>query len=191
MNKHFSNKQRVFSRKALGLAIAAALALPLGASRACGFNKPAMFNDAQHQFSDAQALTVTAVSTNVIDLGVDRNAGIGEPLCVLITVDVAADGTTGDETYKFDLQTDDNVGFASPEILSSRTVSALPEIPRAAAAAGFKLVLDVPNDLRCERFLRMNYTLGGTTPTITVTAQLLPRSMVQAEAVYPRGYTIS
>ena len=43
-----------------------------------------MYTDAQNLFSDAQALTVTADSTNVIDLGVDRNVGQGEPLAVVI-----------------------------------------------------------------------------------------------------------
>lgn len=191
MNKFLSKSQKVLSRSAMSLAVAAAMALPLAAARACGFQKPAMFLDAQNLFSDAQALTVTVASTNLIDLGVDRNVGIGEPMCVVITVDVAADATTGDETYQFDLETDDNVGFASPLILARRIVSALPNIPRATMAAGFKLLIPVPNDTTAERFLRLNYTLGGTTPTITVTAFLQPMSMVQAEAVFAKGYTIS
>lgn len=191
MEKFFSKGQKVLSRSAISLAVAAAMALPLAAARACGFHKPAMILDSQHTFSDAQALTVTVASTNVIDLGIDRNVGIGEPMCVIITVDVAADATTGDETYQFDLETDDNVGFASPLILARRIVSALPNIPRATMAAGFKLVIPVPNDTTAERFLRLNYTLGGTTPLITVTAQLQPQSMIQAEAVFAKGYTIS
>lgn len=191
MEKFFSKGQKVLSRSAMSLAVAAAMALPLAAARACGFHKPSMILDSQHTFSDAQALTVTVASTNVIDLGIDRNLGIGEPMCVIITVDVAADATTGDETYQFDLETDDNVGFASPLILARRIVSALPNIPRATMAAGFKLVIPVPNDTTAERFLRLNYTLGGTTPLITVTAQLQPQSMLQAEAVFAKGYTIS
>ena len=43
-----------------------------------------MILDAQNQFSSAQALTATADSTNVIDLGVAREIGVGEPMCVLI-----------------------------------------------------------------------------------------------------------
>lgn len=189
MKKVFSDRQ-VITRSGMFAAVVGALA-----AYSAAMHRPvphaSMFIDAQNQFSDAQALAATAASTNVIDLGVDRNAGIGEPLAVLITVDVAADAGTGDESYTFDLETDDNSGFASPEILVRRVVSALPNIPRASAAAGFKLVLDVPNDLRCDRFLRLNYTLAGTTPSITVTAMLMPKSMIQAEAVYPKGYTIS
>jgi hypothetical protein len=150
-----------------------------------------MIIDAQNLLSDAQALTVTARSTNVIDLGVDRDLGKGEPMAVVVNVDVAADGTTGDETYQFDVETDDNVGFASPEVLVRRIAGALPNIPRAALIAGFRLVLPIPSDGRADRFISVNYTLGGTTPTITVTTHLQPMSMIQAEATYPDNITIS
>ena len=63
-----------------------------------------MFLDAQNLFSDAQALTATAVGTNVIDLSQDRSIGNGEPMGVVFTVDVAADQTTGDEDYTFDVE---------------------------------------------------------------------------------------
>lgn len=195
MNKFLSDKQVIAGGRAvlsaMALAVAAAFAAPEHIRRAVGVQKPEMILDSQHTLSDAQALTVTAVSTNIIDLGVDRNLGIGEPMCVLITVDVTADATTGDETYQFDIETDDNSGFASPLILARRIVSALPNIPRATLAAGFKLAIPIPNDTTAERFIRLNYTLGGTTPIITVTAQLQPMSMVQADAVFAKGYTIS
>lgn len=150
-----------------------------------------MFIDAQNQFSDAQALAASAPSTNVIDLGADRNIGIGDPMCVFLSADVAFDAGSADEVYTIDVETDDNVGFASPEILARRVISALPQIPRAAGVAGFRLPIPIPPDLRCERFLRLNYTLAGTTPSVTVTAQLMPQSMIQADAVYPDGFTIS
>lgn len=196
MKKAFSEKQHILGtavrRSALGMAVVAALSLPLAAARACGFHKPAMFLDAQHQFSDSQALAATAASTNIIDLGTDRNVGIGEPMCVVINVEVAADAVTGDESYTFDLETDDNAGFASPLRLARRVVAALPDIPRATAAAGFKFIIPVPSDTTPERFLRMNYTLAGTTPSITVSAHLMPMSMCEVgSVVYPKGYTIS
>ena len=60
-----------------------------------------MILDSLLKFSDAQALTATADSTNVIDLSNDRDIGIGEPMALVVTVGVAADFTTGDETYQF------------------------------------------------------------------------------------------
>jgi hypothetical protein len=143
-----------------------------------------MFLDAQAQLSDSQALSGSAASTNVIDLGADGNVGIGEPMAVLVVVEVAADFTTTDETYVVDLETDDNSGFSSATNLGQLT---LPD----GAAAGSRFVIGVPADSRAEQFLRLNYTLGGTTPSVTLSAYLQPQSMIQNDVVYPDGFTIS
>ena len=143
-----------------------------------------MYIDAQQLFSDSQALVATAVSTNVIDLGSDRDIGIGEPLAVVVVVKVAADRTTGDETYTVTVQADDNVGFATPSTVAG-PVSLL------IYPAGTKLVIPLPPDKTTERFLRLNYTLGGTTPTVTLSAFLTRMNMIQAENYYNDAITIS
>ena len=142
-----------------------------------------MFLDVLLMFSDAQALTVTAVSTNVIDQGLDRNLGRGEPLGVMITVDVAADVADANETYQFDLETDDNEAFGSATVLVSRVIG------RALLTAGSTHVLPVPLD--AERYLRLNYTLGGSTPLITVTAHLQPWHTIDTYEAHPDAITIS
>ena len=148
-----------------------------------------MMLDAQHLFSDAQALTATAASTNLIDLGADRDIGKGEPMAVVICVDVAADFTTANETYQIDLETDDNSSFSSATVIARR----IPVVTASAAtnglAAGKILVIPVPHDN--ERYLRLNYTLGGTTPTVTLTSFLQAMSMIQSDAQYPDALTIS
>lgn len=152
-----------------------------------------MFLDSQLQFSAAQALAGTGVSTNIIDTGanafagfnVDRNVGIGEPICVVIDVIVAADLASGDETYQFDLQTDTVVGFGSLVAVVSRVIS------RALLVAGSQWVMPVPPDTHTSRFLRMNYVLGGTTPSITVTSTLTLMSMLQNYIAHPDALTIS
>lgn len=151
-----------------------------------------MFVDAQLQFSSAQALVATAVSTNIIDTGAnfagteaDRNVGVGEPMGVLISVIVAADFTTTDETYRFDLQTDTVVGFGTLVVLFAVTIVA------TLLTAGAQMVLPLPADKRGLRFLRMNYTLGGTTPSVTVSSFLQPLSMLQNFIVYQDALTIS
>lgn len=141
-----------------------------------------MFLDALQLYSDAQALTATAVSTNVIDHRQDRNLGIGEPLMVVVTVDVALAGTS--PTFAVTLQTDDNEAFSSPTTVATSAT-------QTSAAAGSKLVLFVPADLVIERYTRLSYTLGGTTPSITVTAFLTLASMVQNNVVYADAITIT
>lgn len=141
-----------------------------------------MYIDSQHLLSDAQALTATAASTNVIDLGADRNVGVGEPLAVVITCDVALAGTS--PTFIATIQADDNSGFSS-----AATVIACPQ--KSAIAAGDQIVLPLPADAMTERYLRLNYTLGGTSPTVTVTAFLQPLSMVQNYQSYADGFNIS
>lgn len=143
-----------------------------------------MILDAQLLYSDAQALTATAVSTNIVDHGSDRNMGLGEPLSVLITVDVTAGGTS--PTVSVALQTDDNSGFASPA-----QVAATATLTGAQMTAGAKFVLPVPADASFERYSRLNYTVGGTTPTVTLTATLLPTNMIQNESNYADAITIS
>jgi len=143
-----------------------------------------MYLDAQLLFSDAQALTATAASTNIVDLGVDGNIGIGEPMAVVVVVDVALDDTTGDETYVIDVEADDNSGFSSATTIATKTAT-------RGDAAGTRYVLSLPADDSAERYIRVNYTLGGTTPTGTVTAFLIPQNMIQNDKYYADGFTIS
>ena len=142
-----------------------------------------MILDSLLKFSDAQALTATAVSTNVVPLSLDRDIGIGEPMGVVITVGVAADSTTGDETYQFQLQADDNDSFSSASVIGDVTVVA------ASLAAGDKVVIPIGHSN--EAFLRLNYVLGGTTPSVTVDALLQPLSMIDGTATYASGYSIT
>ena len=73
--------------------------------------------DAQNLYSDAQAITADAASTNSIDHGSDRNIGLGEPLSVVIIVDVAA---AGGGTLAITIQTDDKF----PGMVAGQSLSA-------------------------------------------------------------------
>ena len=143
-----------------------------------------MYIDAQNLFSDAQALSATAASTNVIDLGIDGNLGIGEMMAVMISVDVAADDSDADETYVVAIETDDNDAFASAAELGSLTIV-------RGAAAGVRKVFILPKSEDVERYVRLNFTLGGTTPSVTVTAALVPADFINATVEYASGYTVS
>lgn len=145
-----------------------------------------MLIDAQCLFSESQAITADANSTNYMDLGTQaRNLFDGEPMAVVLIVDVAADHTTGDEVYEFQIQTDDNTSFSSATALVTKTIL------YSALTAGAKHVLPIPVGSTLERYLQVYYNVGGTTPTITVTAFLQPLNMVQLDKVYDDNVTIS
>lgn len=143
-----------------------------------------MYLDKFLQFSDDQALTATALSTNVIDLSNDRKIGIGEPMAAVVFVTVAADFTTTDETYQFVLQTATDEAFTSPI-----TVVASAAINGDELALGAKVVL--PMGHTNLQFLRINNVLAGTTPTVTVDAYLQPLNMIDGVVIYPDGYDIT
>lgn len=144
-----------------------------------------MFIDAQLLFSDAQAVSADAASTNYVDLGVARNLMEGEPMAFVIQVDVAADGTTTDETYEFQVETDDNSSFSSATDLVAHSIG------YASLTAGSIHVLPVPVSSAFERYVRLYYNVGGTSPSVTVTAFLQPLSMVQKYKHYADNIVIS
>lgn len=122
-----------------------------------------MFIDRRLQVSALQALSATAPSTDVIDLGSLRLIGPGEPMWWVIAARVGLAGTA--PTLDIAVQTDDASGFPSPA-----TLLAHPQLAAAGFTTGTRLV--IPMTFQNERFLRLNYTLGGTAPTATVDAWL-------------------
>jgi hypothetical protein len=138
-----------------------------------------MIIDSKQAFADGQVLTATAVSTNVIDLGVDRNIGPGEHMAVMVSSSVDAGGTT--PTLQFEIQTSPN------ENMSGSTVIGTSEVV-TSLLAGQKIVL--PLGLSNERYLRLSLIAGGSSPTHTIDAYLQPYSMVDAKTDYNNNYDI-
>ena len=120
--------------------------------------------DARLEFSSAQALTASADSTNVVDLTqTARQIGAGKPMFVHFNVTVAADFTTGDETYTF--------GVATGAATSLGTVLASRAIVAGTLVAGHNFTMAVPTT-GVLRYIGVEYVLAGTSPTITVDAYL-------------------
>lgn len=156
-----------------------------------------MLNDAKLQFSDSQAVTASAVGQNVLDLSEDRNIGAGEPMAVVFHVEVAADQTTGDEDYTFDVEYATNAAQTTGRQLIGRRVfeSGTPTAPAQNAdllVAGFKFAIPIPpTDLsESEQFLGIRYVTAGTTPTITVSAFLVPLKFVEKFVAHPSGFSV-
>ena len=160
-----------------------------------------MILDAQHEFSDSQALSTTgAIGTNYIDLGVARSIGNGEPMAVVFTVVVAADQGTGDEHYTFDVEYSSDTGQTTGrQLIGRRTFeSGTPDAPAQNAdllVAGFTFSIPLPatNADQDERYLGIRYVLVGTTPLITMDAHLVPMSFVEnaADNQYASGFTVT
>lgn len=135
-------------------------------------------------FSDAQALTATAVSS-LPPLETDgvQQLGRGEPMAAIFHINVAADATDTNETYTFAIQTSNTSNFSSPRTLVSM------QVPASELRAGSVHFLSVPKTN--QTFIRINYTLAGTTPSMTVTSYLGLQSQVGGgfDQFYPIGYT--
>ena len=134
-----------------------------------------MILDMQTLFSDDQAVTVTAASTNIIDLGatgtpplsataLTRDIGPGTPIDILIQLTVAHGGTTPTLDVTLEMDTTDAFGSAT-------TIATATQI--AGGLVGARTSITYIPDGATERYLRLYYTAGGTTPTCTITAGIV------------------
>jgi hypothetical protein len=141
--------------------------------------------DAHNLFSDAQAVTAAAASTNLIDLGVSlRNMGVGTPIYIVSQVDVAFTDSSSDSTLAVTLEQDTAAAFSSTT--SIQTVGTF----AALAAIGARLVAAISIDVITEQFVRLYYTpANGNLSTGSVTSFLTDH--VQAYTSYADGVTIS
>jgi hypothetical protein len=117
--------------------------------------------------SDAQAITASAPSTNIYDLGapgiaaynsvqLKRNLGKGmdTPFCIQVVQDFNL--LTSLEVV---VQSDDTDSFASPKSIMSVSV------PLADLKKGFIFPIDrLPRSIK-ERFVRLQFNVTGTNPT--------------------------
>lgn len=121
-------------------------------------------------FSDRQAITASAASTNVVDLGetgtvygassaVVRDIGNGTPIPLTVAI---TEGFNNLTSMTIAIQVDDNAGFTS-----AKTVSVTPAIVLADLGAGDDVTMPdyIPRGAN-ERYMRLYYTVTGTAPTL-------------------------
>ena len=128
-----------------------------------------MIFSAQQDFSVDQAITVSAASTNVIDLGapgtvlngpypLNRDIGRGTeiPLLIQVTVDFATL-----TSLKVAIQSGDVEGFTG----QVDTVLETEAIPVAQLVAGYQFPIhSIPKGVK-HRYVRLYYTIAGSTAT--------------------------
>lgn len=124
-----------------------------------------MIFDNQSLFSDAQPITASAASSNVIDLGrlgrvygnsVDLVRDIGKGVQIPIRIQaVEAFDAAGAGTLTVSLQVDDNEAFASP-----KTVWASQAIGKADLIAGLVIIPEFITRFTNERYMRLYYAVA-------------------------------
>lgn len=145
-----------------------------------------MILDAQLEFSSEQAVTAAAASTNIVDLGVARDIGVGEETYIRIGVTETMDDTGDDSTLAVTLETDDNEAFAS-----ASTIATLVTIP-AVTLAGTEYYIKLPIAITqaYQRYIRLQYTpSGGDLSAGKFDANIVKD--IQKYTDYPSGYSIS
>lgn len=125
-----------------------------------------MIFSAQQLFSDDQAITASADSTNVIDLGVagtpydaaaplNQDVGKGNKIPLLVQVTEAFDNLTSLEVI---------ISTGATTALGTSVISQT--ILLADLVVGKQISLEVlPNDIT-ERYLGIEYVVTGTAPTV-------------------------
>jgi len=124
-----------------------------------------MIFSAQQLFSDDQAITASADSTNVIDLGVagtpygaaaalNQDIGKGAKIPLLVQVTEVFDNLTSLEI---------KISTGATTALGTTVISKV--VLLADLVAGYQFPVDVlPNEIT-ERYLGIEYVVVGTTPT--------------------------
>ncbi len=120
--------------------------------------------DAQNLFSDAQAITASAASTNFLNLGTpetppgspapltrDIGGGNNQPLLIEVTETFA-----GATSLEVSLEVDDNSSFSS-----AKTVGTTGAIPVADLVQGKILPLNMVPVGADEQYMRLQYTVAG------------------------------
>ena len=133
-----------------------------------------MFIDALTVFSDAQAVTVSAASTNYMDTLAAGDSYEGAWLVFRVETAFTAGGAA---TMQVDLQTDDNSSFSS-----ATTLCTLPGGAIAVATLVAGLIRKVRIPPGAERYLRGYYTVS-TGPMTAGNADLFITKDVDLELV--------
>lgn len=128
-----------------------------------------MILDRTTMFSNAQAVTATAASTDTIDLGqpgtvygagaaLTRDIGAGNSPELLVTVTESFNNLT---SLQIEIQTDDNTSFSSPKVAYLSPAYALADL---VVGARYLIPDSFPVGTN-ERYVRLRYIVTGMAPT--------------------------
>lgn len=145
-----------------------------------------MILDNNLMFSEDQAVTASAVSTNVIDIGATRDIGVGTDMYLISICTVAMTDASSDSTITVTLRSDGSLNGGA--LTSANTLLTLGTFA-ATSAIGTRLITKLPPGLNYERYLDVYYTAAnGNLSTGSFTTMLVKDA--QLDAVYPGGFTV-
>lgn len=147
--------------------------------------------DKQAEFSDAQAVTSTAISTNVMDLGSTntlKDLGSGQPVYLVVLTNTTCTDSGSDATLAVTLESDSTADLATSATVHLST-GALAFA--AFATAGTKLlVAALPANKTYERYLGVRYTVASGPLTAGAFDAFLSTD-AQTWAPYAINYTVA
>lgn len=114
-----------------------------------------MWQDAYLRFSNAQAVTADAASTNSLDLRAIRNMGVGEKqLFVVVQVTTAMADTGSNSTCAVTIETssDDSSYTAAVQTLGTFA---------ATSAVGTRITCPIAHGAMNTRYVRLKYTMAN------------------------------
>lgn len=140
-----------------------------------------MILDSQMTLSDAQSLTASGNSTNVLDFAtLNRRIGSGEHLQVRINVDTALAGTA--PNVRFQWRQDNNATPLLP-VAVSQTFTSL--------AQGAQIELPIPAGVAGRYGALYFEVVSGTVSAFAFTAEVVETSMRQDWAAHASGFSIA
>lgn len=152
-----------------------------------------MYVDKQAEFSDSQAVTATAISTNVMDLisnssgkNALRDIGTGQDVYLVVQTAVAATDTSSDATLTVTLESDSTVGLETSATVhfSTAALAFAAFSPAGTVLAAVKLPAG-----NYERYLGVRYTVAAGPLTAGQFDAFLTTD-VNAWRAYARNYVV-
>ncbi len=154
-----------------------------------------MYIDSQTLFSDAQAVTSTAISTNVLDLnpdvgGLDANLqdiGIGEEVYLVVQTATTITDVGSDATLIVTLESDTAVGLATAPVVHISTGTLAFATYATAGTVIFQGKLPLAN---YKRYLGIRYTVASGPFTAGAITAFLTKD-VQRTKNYATGFSVA
>lgn len=154
-----------------------------------------MYVDSQELFSDAQAVTSTAISTNVLDLNAAsgtnvpllQDIGIGEEVYLVVTTVTTCTDVSSDATLTLTLESDSTANLATSATVHLSTGALA--FATYATAGSIVFAGKLPTQATYERFLGLRYTIAAGPLTAGAFTGFLTKD-IQRYVSYASGFSV-